>query len=146
MQYPDGFLPEHRNRGICGVLALSICADVSFDVARATLKMAMHKLYPTRQRFRVGTHKPQIELALKMLGIRFVNRPEYEGMTVGNFTHICKPDVKYMVYMSRHVATVFDRKICDQGAINLPVFHRVSRWKINRPVIEIIGRGWGEQT
>lgn len=146
MEYPDGFLDSHKRRGICGVLAVAMAADVSFDVAKATLRDCMRDLYPQRQRFRGGTHYSQVLLALKRLGVRYVEHPEFAAMniSIGEFTYIVDPAKKYLVYVPRHVVTVHNRLIADQGNIAAPIFHWAHRRIINRPVIEILGRGWGE--
>jgi hypothetical protein len=144
MEYPEGFAgSKWQKRSICGVLSVALCAGVSYDVAHAACKQAMLDL-KLGQRFRGGTYSKQRELVLQRLAVKFVKHECYVGMTVRQFVeHHAKPDVTYMVTHKGHVITVCNRVIADQENIAERSQHRSGGRKIiDKPVIEIIGKGW----
>lgn len=140
---PEGFIDAYANRGVCGVVATAIAAGVSYEVAKATLKKAMHSLYPDRQRMRGATTYAQRKLALSWLAVIYSEHVEFLGMSVESFAkYNSKPNVTYMICFKGHVFTLRNGIICDQS-YNGPVenWYRSKR-QINRPVIEIEGVGW----
>ena len=144
LEYPEGFTSKLANRGVCGVLATAICADVSYDVARQTLKQVMID-QELGQRFRGGTYSKQRQEALKRLAVQFVERPEYVGMTIAHFAEFhARRDVVYMVCVKGHVVSVKNNAISDQRLIGNFIVHHSAKRRIVKPVLEILGKGWGE--
>lgn len=144
MEYPQGFADSHwRKRGICGVLAVAIAAEVTFEVAHAACKRAMLEL-KLGVRFRGGTWHRQRVHALRQLGVKFVEYPEYKGMTFRQFIdEYAVEDVTYMLANKGHVISVRNGMVADQANIKPRQEHKYGgRSVIDKPVIAILGKGW----
>lgn len=134
MEYPTGFSSElHARKPICGVLSLAICAEVSYEVARATMKanMAAH-----RRRFGGRTSDSQRERAMRALAVKF-DRVEVQGsISLNEFClKVMKPGITYMVSSKGHVVTVRDGRVVDQR-------ENVHHWLISKNVRMRIVRYW----
>lgn len=143
MKYPDGFFSSyHSQKPICGVLAVALAAEVSYDVATASCKQAMHDLYPSRQRFGGKTYENQIDLALERLAVKFektafiTHKPRLIDL-VKTF----EPDTLYHVITPKHISCVRNGQLVDQaglGPIDIcPFAHKRVRY-----IRKIIGKGW----
>lgn len=142
LEYPVGFDQERMSRKpICGVLAMAIVANVSFDVARATLKDLLHELYPYRRRFGGAISLAMFERAMKRLAVRYDKREVVGNLRVSRFAQVCaKPGVLYAVRVPDHLITMRDGMVLDQAK-----HCHWSELKSNRKVThyyEILGKGW----
>jgi len=143
MEYPEAFYHSyHSQKPICGVLAVAIAAGVTYDVASEACKQAMKDIYPNRQRFGGKTTTPQRELAMKRLGVKF-ERTNFETKKP-KFIDVVRdfePGVMYHVVTPKHIQTVLDGFVIDQGKRE-----RVEAWhsanKRVREVTKIVGKGW----
>ena len=142
-EYPEGFFSNyHSHKPICGVLATAMAAGVTYDVAHATCKQAMHDIFPNRQRFGGITYEPQIDLALKRLGVQFEktvfnsHRPRFIDL-VKEF----EPDVTYHVVTPKHIQTVRNGYVIDQGKLTRVELHSHANKRV-RYIRKIIGKGW----
>ena len=141
IERPEGFIASHANRGICGVIATAICANVSYQVAWATLKQIMIE-DEIGQRFRGGTYKNQRNKALSRLAVKHEEVKAGMGWKVWEFVaHVCEPGVMYMVCFKGHVFCIKDAWVIDQSYSG-----PIQAWKVrNKKVtyaIKIIGKGW----
>lgn len=143
MEYPEGFYSNyHSQKPICGVLAVALAAGVTYDVAAARCKEAMHEIYPKRQRFGGKTTTPQRELAMKRLGVKF-ERTDYVSKKPKLIDIIEKlePGVMYHIVTPKHIQTVRDGILIDQGKL-APVATCPQAKKRVSEVTKIIGKGW----
>lgn len=143
MEYPEGFFSSyHSQKPICGVLAVALAAGVTYDVANEACKQAMKDLYPTRQRFGGKTSTAQRELAMKRLGVKF-ERTNYASKAPKLIDVIAdlEPGVIYHIVTPKHVQTVRDGILIDQGRA-LPVALCPQAKKRVREVTKILGKGW----
>ncbi len=141
--YPEGFFASyHSQKPICGVLATAIAAGVTYDIAHATCKQAMHDVFPHRQRFGGITYEPQIDLALKRLGVQYEKtvftskKPRFIDL-IKEF----EPGVLYQVVTPKHIQCVRDGFLIDQGRLQrvelcVQAKKRVSYFR------KITGKGW----
>jgi hypothetical protein len=135
MEYPDGFLDDHRRMPICGILAVAICANVSFETAKATL--ARCKL-PHQTRMRSRTFPRQQANALWTLGMKFAEHVQFDGMTVERFiTEFSKPGVLYKLHTQGHVFCVRNHAVIDQYQHRNFLLSNLSLKKL-KGVVEII--------
>lgn len=142
-EYPEGFFANyHSEKPICGVLATAIAACVTYDVAHATCKQAMHDVFPHRQRFGGVTYEPQIDLALKRLGVQYEktvfnsNRPKLIDLV-----NELEADVLYQVVTPKHIQCIKNGFLIDQGRL-LRVELCPQAKKRVRYIRKIIGKGW----
>lgn len=143
MEYPQGFADTHwRKRGICGVLAVALAAEVTFEVAHAACKRAMHEL-ALGQRFRGGTYHIQRLHALRGLAVRFTEL-DFKDMSIRRFIdEFAEADTTYILATKSHVITLRNRIIADQANIKPSLQHKYGgRRVITKPVIRIDGKGW----
>lgn len=118
VEYPAGFKsPFHKRKPICGVLAVAIAANVSFDVAQAACKASMHKLYPNRKRFGGRTHSRQLLDAMRGFGVDFDFSAITGNLTVGNAIKegLLDLDAHYMIWVKGHVFTLKAGYVIDQS-------------------------------
>lgn len=143
-EYPDGFHANyHADKPICGVLAVAIAAGVTYDVAHATCKQAMHDVYPSRQRFGGKTYEAQIDLALKRLGVQF-DKTIYntKGPKLINLVKELEPGVMYHIITPKHISTLKDGYIIDQSKLTLvELAGKIANQKV-KYIRKIIGKGW----
>lgn len=144
MEYPEGFFSSyHSQKPICGVLAVALAAGVTYDVAHEACKQAMKDLYPTRQRFGGKTYSNQRELAMKRLGVKFEktvyasHKPKLIDV-VQDF----EPGVIYQVVTPKHISTVRDGILIDQGKRTPVAMAGKLATKRVSEVTKIIGKGW----
>lgn len=115
MEMPAGFDPEyHKNKPICGVLAVAICANVSYDVAHARCKDNQ----PSHcKRFRGTTYFTQRKAALSQLWVRFTEL-DYKHLSVMEFCMFKEGDnFTYMLDIRGHCITFKDGLLIDQHGI-----------------------------
>ena len=141
MEYPTGFdSSTHRNKPICGVLALAMAAGVSYPVAHATARQALFDMNPRRKRFGGSTTVSSIDLALKRLGVRSLLVKIDGTYRLRDFVaQKAKPGVMYLVRVPGHIMTLKDGMLLDQEKLI-----SVSQYK-NRKLTHfwrIQGRGW----
>lgn len=141
MEYPTGFDQERlKHKPICGVLAMAIVCEVTYDVAHAACKAALFELFPYRKRFGGGTNLRINDLVMSRLAVKF-ERHNVKGMLrlhdwVRRYT---KPDVNYLVRTPGHIMTVRNHCVIDQvRSCNflLRANRKVTHW------YEIKGKGW----
>ena len=141
--YPEGFFSSyHSQKPICGVLAVALAAGVTYDVANAACRDAMKTVTPHRQRFGGKTNTPQRELAMKRLGVKFertnyvTNKPRLIDV-INEF----EPGVIYHVVTPKHVQTIKDGILIDQGVMQPVELCKQAKKRVSE-VTKIIGRGW----
>lgn len=142
MEYPNGFCRDtHSRKPICGVLAVAFCAGVSFDVAHAACKRAMHEL-KLGVRFRGGTWLRQLKHALKGFGVRFTEYKPYDNPTIELFAaHRAEPGFTYLLDTPGHFVTLRDGIVADQRHnCHYSVYPR--RRKGIKAYLRIDGKGW----
>lgn len=108
MDFPEGFQPGP----CCGVLAVAVCAGVTFPEAWDKLA----KLERAK-RFRGGTYTGNRSRALRYFKVPFDERrlPYRQKTTVMKFAEWqTRPGVLYMLTTGRHVVTVQDGMVMDQ--------------------------------
>jgi hypothetical protein len=116
----EGRVPaDYRKGGNCGVLAVAICAGVSFEKAWKACRM--------RKGSKGATCDFQRETAMKTLGVKFDNKRVMLRRGRGFKAHYVQPTLKvfardwttsgvtYMVTLSRHVVTLKDGIVIDQA-------------------------------
>ena len=144
MEYPSGFKAEiHAKKPICGVLAVAVCAGVSYDVAHATVRKATFDRMPSRQRFGGRTYLRDLKTAMSRLGVKLsetikVNAP----MTVERFANdVAKPGISYLLNVPGHFVTLRDGVVIDQGQC-LPVqLHKCKQRQVKK-FVAVLGKGW----
>ncbi len=113
LEYPEGFAPALANKPICGVLAVAVCAKVSYQVANEACRRTMLS-HQTRHGGR--TYHDQRIAALRTLGAKFIELPLLTNITLKNFVlKQAKRDVVYMVGVTGHVVTVLNNAVMDQA-------------------------------
>ncbi len=141
LDYPTGFDKETMsNKPICGVLAMAIVCEVSYDVAHAACKKALFELFPYRKRFGGATNLRINDIVMSRLAVKF-ERHNVKGMLrlhdwVRRYT---KPGVTYLVRTPGHIMTVRNHAVIDQHKHNnflLCQNRKVTHW------YEIKGKGW----
>ena len=143
MEYPEGFYSSyHSQKPICGVLATAMAAGVSYDVAHAACKDAMHIVFPKRQRFGGVTYEPQLDLALTRLGVKF-EKTVYASQAprLIDLVATLESGVMYHVITPKHIQTIRDGMLIDQGRLQ-PVADCIQAKKRVRYIRKIIGKGW----
>lgn len=144
MEYPCGFVKEvHSRKPICGVLAVALCAGVSYDVAHAAVRKATFDANPSRQRFGGRTYLRDLKTAMTRMAVKLsptikVTQP----MTVQRFTDdVAKPDITYLIQVSGHFMTLRNRILVDQS-YNVPVeLHKRRRSQVIK-FVAVLGKGW----
>lgn len=143
--YPEGFFASyHGQKPICGVMAVAMAASVSYDIAHATCKRAMHEVNPKRQRFGGITIEPQIDLALKHLAVKFdktIYEPGHQPRFI-DLIETLEPDTFYHVIVPKHIMTVINGKVIDQNRFHKPVSETIYARKRVRYIRKINGKGW----
>lgn len=113
-EYPSGFLPVHKTKPICGVLAVAVCAVVSFEEAHAACK---RNLPSHRKRFGGRTFDEQRIRAMFDLKVKFVVWKHTPTCTVDEFVlQYAEAGKTYQLKVSRHVITVCNGWVMDQYA------------------------------
>lgn len=143
-QYPEGFFSSyHSQKPICGVLATALAAGVIYDVAHARLKEAMHVLYPKRQRFGGMTYEPQIDLALKWLGVKFEKTVFGTGHKpkLIDLVKRFEPGVLYHVITPGHISCVKDGYLVDQSRLTRIELVSFANKRV-KYMRKINGKGW----
>jgi len=144
MDYPVGFdSAKHSNKPICGVLAMAIVCEVSYDVAHAACKAAMFEIFPWRKRFGGGTSLAISDLVMSRLATKFEKHTVRKGGPILRLHHwvryMTKPDVTYLVRTPGHIMTVRNHCVIDQTRscnFLLRENRKVTHW------YEIKGKGW----
>ena len=143
IDYPAGFdATRDKQRPICGVLAVALAADVSFDVAFAACKRNMMSF---QKRMRGATYAPQRDEALRELAVKFDPNwrcNDIHTFSVMQFCEMHADDGKtYLLEIRGHILTLKGGRIIDQH-INKPwrEYHH-PRVKLHRAV-RIEGKGW----
>lgn len=141
--YPEGFFSSyHSQKPICGVLAVALAAGVTYDVAAAALKQAMHDCDPKRQRFGGWTKPSWQNIALARLGVKFEEtviksrKPKLID-AIKDF----EPGVIYLVCTPKHIQTIKDGILIDQGKLAPVATCSQAKRHVNR-IVKIIGKGW----
>lgn len=138
--YPDGFDTTAKRVGNCGVLALAICAGVSYQVAWEACKRNLKLLGKDRQRMRVATNHAQRLASLRQLAVKCIE-VDPEGFTVRQFAERYADNGKvYMLRIKGHVVTLKGGFVVDQHRC-LPWQQYNKRRKILN-AIRIDGKGW----
>lgn len=137
MDYPVGFFGSyHSQKPICGVLAVAIAAQVTYDVAHEACKRNLPK---SRQRFGGKTYDVQRETSLRQLGCT-VTHIDLRGSLAKVISQLDKSKVYHIVY-AHHVVTVHNEMVIDQAT----KLHYLAWPKVNskrvKSVIEI-KKGW----
>jgi hypothetical protein len=142
-EYPQGFFSSyHSQKPICGVLAVAIAANVTYDVACATLTDALKVCHPQRQRFGGKTSVPQRNEALKRLGVKFeetaivAKKPRLID-AVKDF----EPGVTYLVVTPKHIQAIRDGYLIDQGRLQRVELCTQDKKRVSN-ICKIIGKGW----
>jgi hypothetical protein len=144
--YPEGFdATAMKKKPICGVLAVAIAAGVSYPVAHAACKRAMHKL-DLGKRFRGATFWRQRAEALKGFGVRFT---VFDVKAVGHMSVIefCadryayEPEAVYMIDIRGHTMILRQGCIIDQSNYIPWQSYAHPRVRVKRAV-RIDGKGW----
>lgn len=141
MEYPEGFdATVMRNKPICGVLAVAICAGVSYPVAFAACKRNMPA---HRQRMRGSTHPSQREAALRELAVKFTDLTRhYRDFSVMSFcAGFADDDNTYMLKVRKHVLTLKGGFLIDQQRCIPWQNYTHPRIKL-KGVLRIDGKGW----
>lgn len=142
IDYPCGFdASVHSKKPICGVLAVALCAGVSYPVAHAACKASM-KALKLGVRFGGRTWLTQIEHSLKGLAVRFAKYRVHDNPTVGFFAaHRAEPGVTYLLRVKGHFVTLRDGMLIDQIS-NAPwQLHKTHRRHVTH-YLRIDGKGW----
>ncbi len=121
---------DYKYGGNCGVLAVAICAGVSFEKAKEACRL--------RKGSKGGTSHAQREEALKRLGVSFESRAhghhsfaKIKTMKVSTFARDWTvPGAVYMLRVSHHVVTVRDGIVMDQNGVSPAATH----WTRNKIV------------
>jgi hypothetical protein len=145
--YPEEFFGNyHSQKPICGVLAVALAADVPLDIANATMRDSMKKVSPERQRFCGPSTKGEQNHALKALGVQFeevdVKSLGARTMKLKDVAAKLEPGVMYHLTTPKHISTVRDGQLIDQGRKNQPIDQVSFRDKRVSHIRKIIGRGW----
>lgn len=142
MEYPSGFKAEvHSKKPICGVLAVALCAGVSYDVAHAACKRSMLAL-KLGMRFRGRTYLRQLKHALSGLAVRFTEYKQNDNPTIAHFAEFrAEPEVTYLLRVSGHFLTLRDGILIDQGACLPYSLHKCKGRHITH-YLRIDGKGW----
>lgn len=115
IQYPADYCPSLARRGICGVMAVSICAKVNFDIAFAA---ARRTLGDDGKRFRGGMHVGHLLRCLEELGVNFNHAMMADdvNITLEQWVNTRpKWGETYIVYVTGHYVTTRDGHVADQG-------------------------------
>ena len=129
----------HSKKPICGVLAVALCAGVSYDVARDACRRSMAE---GRQRFGGRTHHKQRIKALSSLAVKFVDLTFNGNITLGNWVaSYAVPGALYMVNVTGHVVAIRDGFVIDQFS-RCHISQHTSRRKQVKNITRITGKGW----
>lgn len=110
MEYPQGFFGSyHSQKPICGVLAVAIAANVTYDVAHEACKRNLPK---HRQRFGGKTYDDQRRFAMAQLGCK-IEDVNLKG-SLKTVIEQLEPGQTYHIVYARHVVTVKDGFVIDQ--------------------------------
>lgn len=134
LEYPDGFTDDLSRRGICGILAVAIAANVSYDKARAACK-----LFHPGKRLRGRTWHRQRMNALWSLGVRFVETEgEFGSARALLDSGQLKRDTLYMLRVNGHAFCSFNGCVADQNGISNIAFRPgLGRKKVTH-IVEIV--------
>jgi hypothetical protein len=137
MDYPQGFFGSyHSQKPICGVLAVAIAAQVTYDVAHEACKRHLPK---SRQRFGGKTYDCQRDKALRDLGCT-VELVELKGSLLKVVEQLEAGSV-YHLHYAKHVVTVCDGFVIDQGAkLHYLAWPKVKTTRIKS--VRKIMKGW----
>jgi hypothetical protein len=139
MNYPRDFNESLRNKPICGVLAVAICAGTTFERATAVIK---DNMMPHQKRHGGKTFDEQIDNSLRDLGKRFYKIASWDQKERGRPTlrraieEYCVNGRTYMITTSRHVVTVRDGVVVDQTIMAPIAKHPAKRQFVVR-IVEI---------
>lgn len=141
--YPEGFFSSyHSQKPICGVLAVAIAANVTYDVACQTLTDSLKVVHPSRQRFGGKTSTVQRNHALKSLGVKFeeteiaAKKPRLID-AIKDF----EPGIIYLVVTPKHVQAIRDGFLIDQGRLQRVELCPQAKKRVSN-IVKIIGKGW----
>lgn len=112
MERPEGFSNVNIKHGICGILAVAVCAGVSYEAAYSACKRAM---LPHQKRMGRATYHRQRCNALWMLGVKFTETTVVGSLQLRYFDSRAKPDTLYMLRINGHVLCYKNGFIQDQG-------------------------------
>jgi hypothetical protein len=130
LEYPSGFADsKHRKRACCGILAIAMACNVSFEKATQACKAGM---LPHQKRMGVRTYYQQRMNALWRLGIK--TKSEY-GRDMGSvgywIVNHAKPDTNYIISFKGHTMSYRNNAIGDQkGVYNYLLRPEICRKKI----------------
>ena len=120
---PDGMnLPEGaRNGGNCGVTAVAIAANVSFDQAWDLFKQHCPRIKDNK-RWTGGTYDRERNTVMKKLGIKYANVPSKTFLNSNRLPTLkrfvewnTKKGALYIVTTTHHVQVVKDGWVIDQS-------------------------------
>jgi len=142
-EYPEGFFSNyHSQKPICGVLAVAIAAEVTYDVAAEHCKETMKICHPNRQRFGGKTTTAQRELAMQRLGVKFERTNiDSKKPKLIDLVKTFEPGVLYQVVTPKHISCVKDGYLIDQGRLQRIELVSFARKHV-REFTKIIGKGW----
>lgn len=128
-----GFSESMRSKPVCGIVAVAVCANVSFQeseaMARATFK---------GKRFTGAMADEQIRECLANFGVTYRHHLPERKMALKTWLNMyAKAGVTYMFFVSKHVITVKDWVITDQNATARIEDHWCGR-KFVQEVMEIV--------
>lgn len=143
MEYPVGFdQATYRKKPICGVLAMAMVCEVSWQVAHAACRQAMIDVNPHRKRFGGITNLEQLELVMSRQAVKFQKHDMTGKRILRLHDFVCyysKPDITYLVRTPGHIMTVRNHCVVDQARscnFLLRKNTKVTHW------YEITGKGW----
>jgi hypothetical protein len=148
--YPEEFYGNyHSQKPICGVLAVALAADVPFNIANDRLRDSMKEVSKERQRFCGPSTCAERDHAMKALGVNFeyidVKSLGARTMKLKDVVEKLEAGVMYHVVTPKHISTIRDGKLIDQGRKNQPISEVSFRDKRVSKIVKILGRGWGGQ-
>lgn len=136
LKYPDGYTGTSRDPH-CGVLAVAICAGVSFETAWDIFKS--YRTPRQRARWRGATNWQERDLALLQLKVDYGTLAVRRQTLLAFVRDVAKPGETYMVRVRGHVVTVRDGMVIDQTAC-APASKHPSRRKFILRVTRITGK------
>lgn len=143
-EYPCGFKqPFHSKKPICGVLAVALGANVSFDVAHAACKASMHKL-GLGKRFGGRTYMRQLIDALNGFGVQheLTSISGHASLRELVSNGVIDPAKHYIIQIPGHFFTLKNGCVIDQARNNEPLEgHNFNRNKV-KSFLEIKGKVW----
>lgn len=111
-KYDDGGRSEagFKSESDCGIRAVAIACELSYNEARAILKRSAKKGRMGTGQISKGIYKEDMTDALKTLGWTWRTAPKFEGRKAG---YSDLPKGRIIARMAKHYAAVIDGEIHD---------------------------------